>query len=172
MKYFSENQTGESMHDKLSPTMSSLIITSHVKNGVELAQKYGLNKRIINIIKQHHGTGLVFYFFKRALEKRDNEEVFEEGFRYPGPKPQTKEAACVLLADSVEAASRTLDDPTPSSIQGLVKKIINNKFIDGQLDECELTLKDLEKIAEVFTHILTGIYHSRVEYPEDTGKKK
>ena len=172
-EYFSENQTGDSMHDKLSPTMSSLIITSHVKNGVELAQKYGLNKRIIDIIKQHHGTGLVFYFFKRALEKRDTEEeVFEEGFRYPGPKPQTKEAACVLLADSVEAASRTLDDPTPSSIQGLVKKVINNKFIDGQLDECELTLKDLEKIAEVFTHILTGIYHSRVEYPEDTGKKK
>ena len=171
-EYFSENQTGESMHDKLSPTMSSLIITNHVKNGVELAQKYGLNTRIINIIKQHHGTGLVFYFFKRALEKTDNEDVFEEGFRYPGPKPQTKEAACVLLADSVEAASRTLDDPTPSSIQWLVKKIINNKFIDGQLDECELTLKDLEKIAEVFTHILTGIYHSRVEYPEDTGKKK
>lgn len=170
-EYFSENQTGESMHDKLSPTMSSLIITNHVKNGVELAQKYGLNKKIVDIIKQHHGTGLVFYFFKRALEKTGDEDVFEEGFRYPGPKPQTKEAACVLLADSVEAASRTLDDPTPSSIQGLVKKIINNKFIDAQLDECELTLKDLEKIAETFTHILTGIYHSRVEYPEDTVKK-
>ena len=142
--------------------MSSLIITNHVKNGVELAERYGLNKKIVDIIRQHHGTGLVFYFFKRALEKTDDKEVFEEGFRYPGPKPQTKEAACVLLADSVEAASRTLDDPTPSSIQGLVKKVINNKFIDGQLDECELTLKDLEKIAEVFMHILTGIYHSRV----------
>jgi len=171
-EYFSENQTGESMHDKLSPTMSSLIITNHVKNGVELAERYGLNKKIVDIIRQHHGTGLVFYFFKRALEKTDDTEVFEEGFRYPGPKPQTKEAACVLLADSVEAASRTLDDPTPSSIQGLVKKIINNKFIDGQLDECELTLKDLEKIAEVFIHILIGIYHSRVDYPEDDGKKK
>ncbi|MDP2921901.1 MAG: HDIG domain-containing protein [Candidatus Omnitrophota bacterium] len=172
-EYFSENQAGESPHDKLSPTMSSLIITNHVKNGVELAEKYGLNTRIVAIIKQHHGTGLVFYFFKRALEKTvEDQEVFEEGFRYPGPKPQTKEAACVLLADSVEAASRTLDDPTTSSIQGLVKKIINNKFIDGQLDECELTLKDLEKIADVFTHILTGIYHNRVEYPEDTGKKK
>ncbi|PJC47268.1 MAG: HD family phosphohydrolase, partial [Candidatus Omnitrophica bacterium CG_4_9_14_0_2_um_filter_42_8] len=172
-EYFSENQAGEgSVHDKLSPTMSSLIITSHVKNGVELAGKYGLNKRIVDIIRQHHGTGLVFYFFKRALEKTGDEDVFEEGFRYPGPKPQTKEAACVLLADSVEAASRTLDDPTPSSMQGLVKKVINNKFIDGQLDECELTLRDLEKIAEVFTHILTGIYHSRVEYPEDTRKKK
>ena len=172
-EYFSENQTGdESLHDKLSPTMSSLIITNHVKNGVELAEKYNLNKKIVNIIRQHHGTGLVFYFFKRALEKTGDEDVFEEGFRYPGPKPQTKEAACVLLADSVEAASRTLDDPTPSSIQGLVKKVINNKFIDAQLDECELTLKDLEKIAEIFTHILTGIYHSRVEYPEDTRKKK
>jgi len=171
-EYFSENQTGGSMHDKLSPTMSSLIITNHVKNGVELARRYGLNKRIVDIIMQHHGTGLVFYFFKRALEKTGDDDVFEEGFRYPGPKPQTREAACVLLADSVEAASRTLDDPTPSSIQGLVKKIINNKFIDAQLDECELALKDLEKIAEIFTHILTGIYHSRVEYPEDTGKKK
>ena len=170
-EYFSENQTGESMHDKLSPTMSSLIITNHVKNGVELAERYGLNKKIVDIIRQHHGTGLVFYFFKRALEKTEDEEVFEDGFRYPGPKPQTKEAACVLLADSVEAASRMLDDPTPSSIQGLVKKVINNKFIDAQLDECELTLKDLERIAEVFTHILTGIYHSRVEYPDDTKMK-
>ncbi|MDO8603353.1 MAG: HDIG domain-containing protein [Candidatus Omnitrophota bacterium] len=171
-EYFSENQTGESMHDKLSPTMSSLIITNHVKNGVELAKRYGLNKKIVDLIRQHHGSGLVFYFFKRALEKTGYEDVFEGGFRYPGPKPQTKEAACVLLADSVEAASRMLDDPTPSSLQGLVKKVINNKFIDGQLDECELTLKDLEKIAEVFIHILTGIYHSRVEYPEDTRKKK
>ncbi len=167
-EYFSENQPDESMHDKLSPTMSSLIITNHVKNGVELAERYGLNKKIVDIIRQHHGTGLVFYFFKRAIENREDGEVLEEGFRYPGPKPQTREAACVLLADSVEAASRTLDNPTPSSIQGLVKKIINNKFIDAQLDECDLTLKDLEKIAEVFTHILTGIYHSRVEYPEDT----
>jgi putative nucleotidyltransferase with HDIG domain len=166
--YFSENQSSEgSAHDKLSPTMSSLIITNHVKNGVELAQKYKLNRKIIDIIKQHHGSGLVFYFFKRALEKVQVEDIGEQPFRYPGPKPQTREAACVLLADSVEAASRALDDPTPSSIKGLVRKIINNKFIDGQLDECELTLKDLEKIAEVFIHILTGIYHSRVEYPEE-----
>jgi hypothetical protein len=169
--YFSENQSGEgSAHDKLPPTMSSLIITNHVKNGIELAQKYKLNRNIIDIINQHHGTGLVFYFFKRALEKGRDETVGEESFRYPGPKPQTKEAACVLLADSVEAASRALEDPTPSRIKGLVKKIINNKFIDGQLDECDLTLKDLEKIAEVFMHILTGIFHTRVEYPEEPDK--
>ena len=167
--YFSENQLSpvDSAHDKLSPTMSSLIITNHVKNGVELAKKYKLNRNIIDIINQHHGTGLVFYFFKRALEKVTDEEVGEQSFRYPGPKPQTKEAACVLLADSVEAASRTLDDPTPSRIKGLVRKVINNKFIDGQLDECDLTLKDLERISEVFTHILTGIFHTRVEYPEE-----
>ncbi|MDP6685703.1 MAG: phosphohydrolase, partial [Candidatus Omnitrophota bacterium] len=125
---------------------------------------------IIDIIRQHHGTGLVFYFFKRALEQVPDEEVGEQSFRYPGPKPQSKEAACVLLADSVEAASRTLDDPTPSRIKGLVRKIINNKFINGQLDECDLTLKDLERIAEVFTHILTGIFHTRVEYPEEPEK--
>lgn len=171
--YFSENQSGgESAHDKLSPTMSSLIITNHVKNGIELAQKYKLNRKIIDIINQHHGAGLVFYFFKRALEKGHDEDVGEQSFRYPGPKPQTKEAACVLLADSVEAASRALEDPTPSRIKGLVKKIINNKFIDGQLDECDLTLKDLEKIAEVFTHILTGIFHTRVEYPEEPHNDK
>jgi len=171
--YFSENQPASgSMHDKLSPTMSSLIITNHVKNGVELAQKYKLNRRIVDIIAEHHGSGLVFYFFKRALEENVNEEVIEEGFRYPGPKPQTKEAACVLLADSVEAGSRALDDPAPASIKGLVRKIINNKFIDGQLDGCDLTLRDLEKIAEIFTHILTGIYHTRVEYPEETEKKR
>ena len=170
--YFSENQSSEdSAHDKLSPTMSSLIITNHVKNGVELARQYKLNKKIVDIIKQHHGSGLVFYFFKRALEKVSDETVGEQSFRYPGPKPQTKEAACVLLADSVEAGSRALDDPTPSRIKGLVRKIINNKFIDGQLDECDLTLKDLEKISEIFIHILTGIFHTRVEYPDEPEKR-
>ena len=171
--YFSENQSIErSAHDKLSPTMSSLVITNHVKNGAELAHKHKLNKKIIDIIRQHHGTGLVFYFFKRALEKVPDEEVGEQSFRYPGPKPQTREAACVLLADSVEAGSRALDDPTPSRIKGLVRKIINNKFIDGQLDECDLTLKDLERISEVFIHILTGIFHTRVEYPDEPRKEK
>lgn len=171
--YFSENQSTEnSAHDKLSPTMSSLVITNHVKNGVELAHKYRLNKKIVDIIRQHHGTGLVFYFFKRALEKVTDESIGEQSFRYPGPKPQTREAACVLLADSVEAGSRALDDPTPSRIKGLVRKIINNKFIDGQLDECDLTLKDLERIAEIFTHILTGIFHTRVEYPDEPEKHK
>lgn len=175
-EYFSENQSkGTSKHDKLTPSMSSLIITNHVKDGLELAKKYKLNSKIQDFIRQHHGSGLIFYFYQRALEEiEDEEKVQEEGFRYEGPKPQTKEAAVVLLADSVEAASRTLQDPTPARLRNLVHKIINNKFIDGQLDECDLTLKDLNAIASAFTHILSGIFHTRVNYPapdeaEDAG---
>ncbi|NQS99471.1 MAG: HDIG domain-containing protein, partial [Candidatus Omnitrophica bacterium] len=149
-EYFSENQIGlaKRKHDKLTPSMSSLIITNHVKDGVELARKYKLNQAVIDFIEQHHGTSLIYFFYQRALEKvEDDQALREEGFRYPGPKPQTKETAVVLLADSAEAASRALSEPTPARIKGLVRKIINNKFIDNQLDQCELTLKDLEVIA-------------------------
>lgn len=173
-EYFSENQVGvaKRKHDKLTPSMSSLIITNHVKDGVELAHKYRLNQATIDFIEQHHGTSLIYYFYQRALEKVEDDEIpKEEGFRYPGPKPQTKETAVVLLADSVEAASRTLSEPTPARIKGLVRKIINNKFIDNQLDQCELTLKDLEVIADTFTHILMGIFHSRIEYETAENKK-
>jgi len=173
-EYFSENQIGlaRKKHDKLTPSMSSLIITNHVKDGVDLARKYKLNRGILDFIEQHHGTSLIYYFYQRALEKIEADQMpKEEGFRYPGPKPQTKETAVVLLADSVEAASRALSDPTPARIKGLVRKIINNKFIDNQLDQCELTLKDLEIIAETFTRILMGIFHSRVEY-ETTEKSE
>ena len=168
-EYFSENERFEkkSKHDKLTPSMSSLIIINHVKNGVELAQKYKLNKTIVDIIQEHHGASQVFYFYKRALEKIEDKEMLEAmSFRYPGPKPQTRESAIVLLADSIEAASRSFSDPTPGSIKGMVQKIINNKFIDGQLEECELALKDLHKIADSFARILTGIFHTRVEYPD------
>ncbi len=173
-EYFSENQIqSQSKHDKLTPDMSKLIIIKHVKKGIDLAKKFKLKQSIIDIIAQHHGTGLVFYFFKRALdEKMDEVEIDEEYYRYPGPKPQTREAAVVLLADSVEAASRALSGPTPSSIKSLVRKVINNKFIDGQLDECNLTLKELNKIAEVFIRILTGVFHSRIEYPEELNKEE
>lgn len=172
-EYFSENQVGiaKKKHDKLTPSMSSLVITNHVKDGVELARKYKLNQTIIDFIEQHHGSSLIYYFFQRALEKTESEEMpKEEGFRYPGPKPQTKETAVVLLADSVEAASRSLSEPTPARIKGLVRKIINNKFIDNQLDQCELTLKNLEIIADTFSRILMGIFHSRVEYEESREK--
>jgi len=168
--YFSENQeVKESKHDTLSPTMSKLIIMNHVKEGVELAKKYKLKPALIDFILQHHGDSLVYYFYRRALETlEEDQEVKEEGFRYPGPKPDTKETAIVLLADSVEAATRALKEPAPAKIEELVHKVINNKFIDGQLDECDLTLKDLEKISSVFIRILSGIYHSRVNYPEES----
>ncbi len=167
--YFSENQhEEESKHESLSPSMSKLVILNHVKEGIDLAHKYKLRRPLVDFITQHHGTSLVYYFYRRALEgHKEEEEVKEETFRYPGPKPQTKETAICLLADSVEAATRTIEEPTPNKIDDAVRKVINNKFIDGQLDECDLTLKDLEKIAKTFTHILTGIYHVRVVYPQN-----
>lgn len=168
-EYFSENQyIKENLHETLSASMSKLVIMDHVKEGLELAKKYKLNPRIIDFIQQHHGNSLVYYFYRRALESlEEDQEVREEGFRYPGPKPNTKETAIVLLADSVEAATRTLKEHSPTKIKEVVHKIINNKFIDGQLDECDLTLKDLEKISKIFIHILSGIYHSRITYPEE-----
>ena len=168
-EYFIENQDiRNNAHDTLSPTMSKLIIMNHVKEGLELAKKYSLTPILKDFIQQHHGSSLVYYFYRRALEgKEEDQEITEEGFRYPGPKPTTKETAIVLLADSVEAATRTLKDPSPDKIKEMVHKVINNKFIDGQLDECELTLKDIEKISNVFTKILGGIYHSRLHYPQE-----
>lgn len=165
-EYFSENQDRQtSKHDTLTPTMSKLIIMNHVKEGVGLAKKYRLNPILIDFIEQHHGNSLVYYFYRRALESpEENQEVEEEGFRYPGPKPNSKETAIVLLADSVEAATRALKEPSPAKIEELVHKVINNKFIDRQLDECDLTLKDLEKISAVFIRLLCGIYHSRAGY--------
>ncbi len=172
--YFVENQMGgENKHEKLAPSMSSLILISHVKDGVDLAQKHKLGEAIAEIIRQHHGTNLISYFFHKAKTQAANpNQVKIEDYRYPGPRPQTKEAGLVLLADQVEAASRTLTDPTPARIQGMVQKIINNVFADGQLDECELTLKDLHHIARSFNKILSGIFHQRIQYPQAADKKK
>jgi putative nucleotidyltransferase with HDIG domain len=167
--YFSENQGGrKNPHDKLSPSMSSLILNAHVKDGVELAKKQKLGKKILDIIQQHHGTSLSSFFYQKAKEKGNPGvlSIDEKDFRYSGPKPQTKEAGIVMLADAVEAASRTLSDPTSSRIKGHVRRIISNIFADGQLDGCELTLKDLHHIEESFGRILTGIFHQRIEYPE------
>ncbi len=181
--YFVENQkeTGNP-HERLNPTMSSLIISSHVRYGVELAKMYRLPQIIVDVIPQHHGTSLMKYFYHKAREKEDPElnQIEEKDFRYPGPKPQTREAGIIMLADSVEAAARSLPEPTPAKLRNQVKKIIGNIFSDGQLDECELTLKDLNAIAEAFINVLTSMYHSRPEYPEmsataaktDEGRKK
>jgi len=166
--YFIENMGGmENKHDHLSPSMSSLILISHVKDGVEIARENHLGERIADIIEQHHGTGQISYFYQKAkeIENPDMDPLDEKDFRYPGPKPQTREAGIVMLADVVEAASRTLTDPSPSRIKGLVRRITNGIFLDGQLEECEMTLKDLHKIEESFVHILTAIFHQRIDYP-------
>jgi putative nucleotidyltransferase with HDIG domain len=167
-EYFSENEMyGKSKHDELNPRMSGLIIISHVKDGIDMAIKHKLNKKIINSIKEHHGSGLVYFFYRRAEEAMEKkEEISQDDYRYPGPKPQSKESAILLLADAVEAASRSLTRPTPSRIKNLVKEIINFRIMDGQLDECNLTFRDLHLIAERFEHILHGTFHTRVKYPE------
>jgi putative nucleotidyltransferase with HDIG domain len=164
--YFIENQRGKNKHDKLAPSMSALILIAHVKDGVEIARQHKLGQIIIDTIKQHHGTSLITYFFEKAKLRKGEDSVKIDDFRYPGPKPQTREAGLVMLADTIEAASRTLENPTPSRIQGLVQNLINKSFSDGQLDDCELTLKDLNNIAKSFNKILTGIHHHRIEYPE------
>ena len=170
--YFIENQSdGRNRHDKLSPSMSALILIGHVKKGVELARKHKLGNEIIEGIIQHHGTSLIKYFYNKSL-KSGNENVNEEDFRYPGPKPQTREAGIVMLADVSEAAVRALERPTSARIKGRVKELINDIFADGQLEECEMTLKDLHQIAKSFNNILTSIYHNRIEYPDKTQEKK
>ncbi|SPF32621.1 conserved membrane hypothetical protein [Candidatus Desulfosporosinus infrequens] len=163
--FFIENQfTQDNPHDKIAPTLSSLIITSHVKDGLELAKDNKLPQQIQDIIAQHHGDGLVSFFYHKALE--ENDAVPEETFHYEGPKPQTKEAALVALADNVEAAVRSMKQPTPGRVEGFVRKIIKDKLNDGQLDQCDLTFQDLDRIAMAFVRVLSGIFHSRVEYPE------
>ena len=173
--YFIENIGGqENRHDKLAPSMSALILMAHVKDGTEMARENRLGQALNDIIRQHHGTSLMKFFYDRAKSKADPEveQIDERDYRYPGPKPQTREAALIMLADAIEAASRTLADPTPARIQGMVQKIINNIFIDGQLDECELTLKDIHNIAKSFNLVLGGIFHYRVDYPEPVSKER
>jgi len=168
-EYFTENQMSKerNFHDRLTPRMSYFIITNHVKDGIDLAHKYKLKDIIIDFIEQHHGTSVVYYFYRKALDgKGEGEDLNVDDYRYPGPKPQSKEIAITLLADTVEAASRSLANPTPASIRGLVDKVVNDKFLDNQLDECELTLLDLHKIKDTFVRNLMAIFHTRVEYPE------
>jgi cyclic-di-AMP phosphodiesterase PgpH len=165
--YFIENQEdGVNRHDKLAPSMSSLILIAHVKDGMEMGRENKLGQAIIDTIAQHHGTSLIRYFYDKAKKQKGEHNVKIEDFRYPGPRPQTREAGLVMLADALEAASRTLENPTPSRIQRLVQELINKIFSEGQLDNCELTLKDLHNIARSFKKILTGIHHHRIEYPE------
>ncbi len=163
--FFIENQfSKDNPHDKIAPTLSSLIVISHVKDGLEMAREHKLPESIQDIIAQHHGDSLASFFYHKALE--ENPDVPEEAFRYDGLRPQSKEAALVLLADNVEAAVRSQKVNTPGKIEGLVRKIIKDKFDEGLLDQCDLTFRDLDKISIAFVKVLSGIFHSRVEYPE------
>jgi len=167
-QYFIENQRGqENPHDRLTPSMSALVIINHVKEGIEVARKHGLPEPIIDMIPQHHGTSLVSFFYSKAIEQSDpnKSEVDDSDYRYPGPKPQTKEAGIMMIADGVEAATRSLKSHSEGTIRNRVQAIVNRVVQDGQLEECPLTLKDLHTVSETFVRVLLGIYHHRIEYP-------
>ncbi|MFM8172925.1 MAG: HD family phosphohydrolase, partial [Pirellulaceae bacterium] len=173
-QYFVENQSpGSNPHDGLQPAMSTLIIVAHVKDGADLARQHHLPQSVIDFIEQHHGTTLVEYFYKRAAKRLkdagSDDEVSDIDYRYPGPKPQTREAAVLMLADAVESAARTLVEPTPSRIQGLVDDLANRRLADGQFDECQLTLHQLAEIRQSLVKSLIAIYHGRIKYPTQSG---
>jgi len=167
-EYFVENQRGSNPHDQLTPWMSALVVSNHVKAGLELARQYQLPEPVRDAIATHHGNKLIRFFFSRAKAQEDPDKgvVKESEFRYPGPRPHTKELGILLLADAVEAASRTLQDPSPGKIQGMIAQIVKKDLDDEQLDDCDLTLRDLEKIEAAFFWVLTTAFHHRIDYPD------
>ena len=187
-EYFTENMRRDrNPHDDLAPTMSALVIIAHVKEGVDLALKNGLKQQIIDVIQQHHGTSTIYYFYKRAQQQQEDQraggkimnireedipEVREESFRYPGPKPQTRECAIISLADCIESASRSLERVTPQKIDQLVTDIIEKRLMDGQLKECDLTMRELESVSESFKFTLQSMMHTRISYPSDRAVEK
>jgi putative nucleotidyltransferase with HDIG domain len=169
--FFVDNQVeGVNVHDRLDPRTSAQIIISHVNDGLDLAKKYGLPSKVRDFIPQHHGTSLATYFYRQALQSMGVDEVQEKDYRYPGPKPQTKETAIVMLADGCEAAVRAEHPGSLEGIEELMRKVIDSKMLDGQLDECDLTLRDLDEIRGAFIKILQGVFHPRVKYPEEAEK--
>ena len=182
-EYFIENiNNGNNPHDELTPTMSALVITAHVKEGVDMALKKRLNSQIVDVIEQHHGNSMISFFYHRALEQQnevrervengeanedDIPEVSENNFRYPGPLPQFKESGIISLADAIESASRTLQKPTPGKITQLVDEIVNSRILDGQLKDCDLTLKEITLISDSFKATLRSMFHNRITYPKD-----
>jgi putative nucleotidyltransferase with HDIG domain len=170
--YFTENQSGQNEHDNIKPSMSAMIIKDHVTQGVQMAREHKLPQAIIDFIQTHHGTTLVSFFYKKAKETSENpDEIKEESFRYDGPLPFSKETGILMLADTVEAASRSLKDPTYTKLENLIDKLVDHKMDGKQLSRTPLTFKEIEKIKGVFLTILSGIYHSRVEYPEEQKAK-
>lgn len=166
-EYYSENQAQSgNVHDLLTPGMSRVVILSHVKEGIRLAREYRLGDRITEILSQHHGTSLLYCFLDKAKPMILDRRASEEQFRYPGPKPRTREAAILMLADAAEAASRSLRNPSPREIGEMVPRVVNRIYLDGQLDECDMTLRDLHVAVKAFGTVLSAVSHSRVEYPE------
>jgi putative nucleotidyltransferase with HDIG domain len=164
--FFVENQVGgHNPHDRMAPSLSALAVAAHVRDGLELARQYKLPQVVADFIPQHHGTTLMAYFYHRAVEQQQG-PVDPEAFRYEGPKPRSREAAIVMLADGVEAAARSIQNPTPERIREVVRRIVHERLEDGQLDECDLTFRDLERISQVFTRLLVSMFHPRLEYPE------
>lgn len=169
--FFKENQLSDNPHDRMTPNLSTLVITSHTTDGAEIAEKYKVPLAVRNIISQHHGTTLAAYFYYKAKKADKGDNIKQEDFRYPGPRPTTKEAAVVMLADSVEAAVRSMVEKTEGKMEGLIRSIIKDKLDDGQLDLCDLTLRDLDMIAKSFMHVFGGYFHEREEYPEMKASK-
>jgi hypothetical protein len=166
-QYFSENQAGASnVHDVLSPGLSRTVILSHVREGKRLAEEHRLGDRITEIIEQHHGTSLLYCFLDKAGPMIRDRKASEEMFRYPGPKPRTREAAIVMLADAAEAAVRSLQQPSPGDVEEAVQGIIDRVYLDGQLNECDMTLKDLHAVGRAISQVLAAVSHGRVDYPE------
>ena len=169
-QYFIENQMEHNRHDSLTPTISTKLIIAHVKEGVDLARKYNLPEEIIDFIPMHHGTTLVAYFYNKAKYEKNGKskgDISDYLYRYPGPKPQTKETGIVMLADSIEASTRAIEDPTPKKLENRIDEVIKNRFIEGELDECELTFRDLTRIKQSFLKVLLGIHHHRIKYPDE-----
>jgi len=166
-EYFVENQQGLNPHEKLAPTMSSLIVLTHVKEGIELADEHRLPDAIKAFIPEHHGTATMTYFYLKAVEEaKEGEKVLEDDFRYPGPKPQSVETGIVMLADAVEAASRVVDNPSPRRFRMMVQELVEQRFEDGELDECPITLRELRLVQEAFVNVLTSRFHHRIDYPD------
>lgn len=176
-QYFVENQSGENRHDHLTPSLSVKVIQSHIKDGLELAREYKLGDPILEAISEHQGTSLLQFFYNKALneaaKRPGGDAVVEAEFRYPGPRPQSPESGILMMADAVEAAARTLRNPSPAQIQALVRRLTRAKIEDGQLDECKLTLRQLAQVEEAFVRVLTlGFYHRRIEYPEQVRRQR
>jgi len=165
-QYFKENQIGENLHNSLDPYVSAAILTSHIKDGYQMALRERMPQEVADIILQHHGDTPVMFFYHKALQMSDGSPVDINEFRYDGPRPNSREAAIVMLADTIEAAVRSMPDPTPKAIDHFIERLVRGKLEDGQLSDSPITLRDIDDICSAFSGVLRGVFHERIEYPE------